>query len=200
MNKIFSFFKRHPKARFINDLVLELSNKLQIISWMIIAIFITAFIILLYIRLPEELKKPVTIIVGTVFTTFAIPLLIERIKYKREIKKANYEKCSSYYNELIKLIVDVLQHNEVNERKSRLTTLCKYLNDNYYNFCLYFDSNILMSVKDIKKECDYYKDNEAKFSLKTFMRYSEKCLNYIRKQGNIKGERVYFNLAFIKID
>ena len=197
MNKIKTFMDKHSKFRKIVDIVDDKINMFGIISWLIIGAFISAFVIYLYYCLPNEIQKPISVIIGTVFTTLAIPLMFNNLNKRYETKKCQFERCNDYYNQITKMIIDVLQHSSDNERNKRINELSKYFNDNYYFFCINFSSELLLNINDLKKECDYKKDSNAVFSLDNFIHFSEKCLKSIRRQGNING-KVYFNNAFIK--
>jgi len=196
MNKIKSFFMKHPKIRTGFDILDNNVYIMGIVSWIILGLLTSAFVLVLFVNLPEKFGRPISIIVGAIFTTLGIPLLFNNTNKKNEASKSSYEKCFPYYEEIVKQIINVLQCDN-KEQDTKIQEFSKYLDDNYYKFCLFFPSKVILCIKDIKIECNCKNDEEAVFDINSFIYFSEKCFDKIRKHGDVSGSKIYINKAFI---
>lgn len=197
MSKVKKFFMKHPKVRTGFDILDSNVYIIGLVSWIFLGFVISVFVLILFINLPEKFGKPISIIVGTIFTTLGIPLLLNNTNKKNEVSKSSYEKCFPYYEEITKQIIDILQCDN-KEQDIKIQEFSKYLDDNYYNFCLFFSSKLLMCIRDIKTECNCKYDDEAVFDINSFIYFSEKYFDRIRKHGDVSGSKIYICKAFIK--
>lgn len=196
MSKVKKFFMKHPKVRTGFDILDNNIYTMGLVSWVVLGLLISVFVLVLFVNLPEKFAKPISIVVGTIFTTLGIPLLLNGTNKKNEASKSNYEKCYPYYEEIAKQIIDILQCDN-KKQDIKIQEFSKYLNDNYYKFCLFFPSKVLMCIRDIKTECNCKDDEEAVFNINSFIYFSEKCFDKIRKHGDVSCSKIYINNAFI---
>lgn len=109
MSKVKKFFMKHPKVRTGFDILDNNIYTMGLVSWVVLGLLISVFVLVLFVNLPEKFAKPISIVVGTIFTTLGIPLLLNDTNKKNEVSKSNYEKCYPYYEEIAKQIIGILQ-------------------------------------------------------------------------------------------
>ncbi|MCR4638973.1 hypothetical protein [Ruminococcus sp.] len=199
MNSLRKYYEKHPKFRNGMDVIGAKINSLGVIYWICAAIFISTVALSLFLRLPEELKIPVTAIVSTILTTLIIPFILNNTKIKNEHKNKLYERNLPFYTELTSKVIDVLQTTEQTEQRQKIVVLANFIAEQYSYICINLSIRQMDLLFNLKDECLMFFDanNHTKASINNIYNNAERFLSEIRKQGNISGT-AYLNKKMVE--
>lgn len=199
MNPLRKHYEKHPKFRTWMDSICAKASAIGIIYWFSAAVSISVIVLSLFFKLPDEIKVPVSAIVGTVLTTLVIPLMINRINQKSEQSEKRYERNLPFYTEFAEKILAIYKETEQHQQRQKIVELANYIAEKYPYICIYLSERQVELLFNIKDECHLFFDsgNGAKASVNNIYDYAERFFLEARRQGDIKGA-VYLNDRMIE--
>lgn len=189
-NKLRQLYKKHPTFRICLDAVDSFSNIANVVGTLLMAISILLIVILVYIVLPENLKTPITVIVGGTLSAFAFPAIIEHLRVRHDQKLYMHQQNAQIEEPLIKLLLELEQEGSQPEQQKIAKQISDYIADNYYYFCLNYNRVQIDRLYLLKDECDmvYKRETKTKASMDALLRFAQKHLDQMRKYGYISGK------------
>lgn len=194
MNPLRKYYIKHPKFRTRVDLFFSKLTAFGFIYWIGAAICISSILLPLYLGLPDEIKTPVTTIVGAALSTIVIPMIINRINKKNEQMEKAFERNQTFYTDLTAKIVKVFQETEQYQQRNNIVELANYIMEKYPYICINLSARQMELLGNIKDECHLFFEpqHDAKASTGNIYDYAERFFLECRKQGDIGGA-VYLN-------
>lgn len=185
MNPIRKFYIKHPKFRRWFDRIDNLVNWANVTTYIIAFIILLMIIFKIYISLPEDIGATAATITGGLLSICVFPLITESINKRTEIQTNHYNQSHEFYENLSKHIITVLKTEDIDNAKK----LSDYIKESYPDMCIDFPKKLIENLLYLKDECDlmFSLNINANADMDTIAYFGEKCINIIRKQGNIKG-------------
>lgn len=167
------YYISHSLFRKTLDIIDDIMERFVFIYWIMLGLTIVLPTLIVFYSLPEDIRTPISSLVGGVITLVLIPLSINHINQKTSQKIKLYNENKSSYYELSKIIVSLMLENN----KSSNSMLKKYIKDNYYQMCLTFNYSLIWDVVKLYEEMQLNSDN--------IRYYCEKILKKLRREAGL---------------
>lgn len=186
-----SFYKKHPTFRLFLDRIDDFFEKFSFIYWTLIGLYIAVLIIVVFYSLPNEVRTPITSVVGSAISIVIVPMSINKYNMKQSQNRERFNNAYDLYAELADIICSIM--NEANQKNSKVK-LNNYIVDNYSKMILTYKPSLIWDIVNLNEEYGISEENTAY--------YCEKIIKKIRKETGITGS-FYFNkkaLSYKHID
>ncbi len=186
--KYWDFSDKHPKFNRTIDKLYQVTDKFMVF-YTIFLIVLTVAIpsICAYIILDESIRKLITPIVSAIFSVIVVPVVLNYISQKKENEAKLYEINKPFYDELCRIIVELIKKDSYEENDVNIVK--SFLEKNYSQMCTSMETSFISDVYLIYRETR----NNSKENI---LYYSEKCVKSIRKQIGVKGDFYFSQLIF----
>lgn len=188
--KMRHFYKTHPQFRKAIDRISLILGRLGRISWAAIAVIIIVIILIAFFTLPEEINKPVSVVVGGILTAFAFPAYIEHQRILHDSSMIKLEKCADFHEHMIEMLIELLNAQDQETQRKIAHDVSNYISENYKLLCMYFTQIQIDTMYFLKDECDMlYKHQSTERASMDILQYTaQKYLNDVRRQGFTAGQ------------
>ena len=189
-NWLRQFYKKHPKFRKFLDIIDGICNLINRVSWLLTAGIIIGSVLYVFFSLPEEINKPVSMVVGGILTAFAFPAYIEHKRIEHDSRLAILQKCAGFHEETVADLMVLLKSRNQNEQRETALKIANRISEYYPIISMYFTRKQIEIMYSLKDECamicKHKKDAAA--SMDTLLYIAHKYLNDIRRQGYSIGK------------
>ncbi len=176
-----SFYKKHPKFRLFLDKTDDFFEKYSFIYWTFIGLYIAVLTIVVFYSLPNEVRTPITSVVGGAISIVIVPMSINKFNTKQSQSRERYNNAYNLYVELADIICSMMNGSS---QESSKTMLNNYIVENYSKMVLTFKSSLIWDIVNLNEEYGVSKENVTY--------YCEKIIKKIRKESGVTGS-FYFN-------
>lgn len=189
-NKLRQLYKNNPRFRIALDAVDSLSNLANFAGTFLMTVPVLIIVIAVYIVLPEDLKTPITVIVGGLLSAFAFPAIIEHLRVHHDQKLYMHQQNVRMEEDLMKLLIDLTGERLQEKQRDIAKQISDYIAGHYYYYCLNYTRIQIDRLYLLKDECDmlYQHGSDSRASMDTLFRFAQKHLDIIRKNGYIAGK------------
>ncbi len=175
--RVHKYRDEHPKFRVFLDLYTEVSNKMALVYGIMTIGFISMSVYLSYLTLPEDIRNITTPIFGFVLSSIIVPIYLSYLNRKKENEFNRFENNKELYDELSKIVVDLICKDAYTDYDLKLIE--EYIVKNYNQMCISDDSELIWYIYSMYHECKL----NCTDNLRT---YAKKCIKTIRNESGIK--------------